>query len=75
VCGERIRERLAKPREQGVGQLRDGLDRASGKDFPLAGQPAGLSGDDLVGFWRDTWRDFAEALRAWPEIREAAAAL
>jgi hypothetical protein len=61
--------------EQGIGQLKDGLDRYSRKELPLKGQPPGLAGKELVGFWRDTWSGFADCLQAWPQIREAAAAL
>ncbi len=61
--------------EQGLGQLKDGLDRYSRKELPLEGQPPGLADKELVGFWRDTWSGFADCLQAWPQIRQAAAAL
>jgi hypothetical protein len=34
-----------------------------------------MEGGELMTFWRETWNGFAEALAAWPEIREAAATL
>jgi len=57
----------------GITQLNADLDLASREDFRIKGQPATLERDDLVTFWRAVWRDFAAALRAWPEIRRAAA--
>jgi hypothetical protein len=57
----------------GIRQLNVDLDRASRQDFQLKGLPATMDGDELIGFWRDVWADFAAALNAWPEIRAAAA--
>ncbi len=61
--------------EQGIEQLKTGLDQVSRKDFTAKGLPASLQGNELVVFWQDTWSGFANALRAWPDIRAAAAGL
>ena len=57
----------------GISQLNADLDRASRKDLPIKGLPETLEGAELITFWKDTWAGFAAALRAWPEIRKAAA--
>jgi len=57
----------------GIAQLNADLERASREDFRIRGVPATLEGDDLIEFWRTVWRDFADAIEAWPEIRQAAA--
>ena len=59
----------------GITQLSAGLDAASRGDYPAKGLPANLEGEALVSFWREAWGGFAEALAAWPEIREAAETL
>lgn len=38
----------------------------------ISGYPHGLGEDALVGWWQDFWRALANALRAWPAIRQAA---
>ena len=40
--------------------------------FKVKGLPAVMDGDELVSFWKSVWADFAAALKAWPEIRDAA---
>jgi len=57
----------------GIAKLNADLDLASREDFKVRGLSATLEGDDLIAFWRGVWKDFAAALRAWPEIRQAAA--
>jgi hypothetical protein len=42
------------------------------EDRPIQGYPPGQEGDALLGWWQDYWRDFGQALRAWPAIRQAA---
>ena len=59
----------------GIKQLDTGLDAASRGDFPVRDSHSALQGEDLIGFWRDTWAGFADALAAWQEIRQAAMAL
>jgi hypothetical protein len=61
--------------KNGIGQLNTALDQASREDFPLKGFAGAMEGDELVVFWQETWAGFATALKAWPEIREAAADL
>jgi hypothetical protein len=39
---------------------------------PLKGSPQGVFDEELTDLWRGFWNRFAEALRAWPEIRKAA---
>ena len=56
----------------GISQLEIDLDRASRPDFKVKGLPAVMDGDELVSFWKSVWADFAAALKAWPEIRDAA---
>ena len=56
----------------GITQLNADLERASREGFVVKGLPAALEIDDLIAFWRNVWGDFANALKAWPEIREAA---
>ena len=38
----------------------------------LRGTPRDLEGEALIALWRGYWREFGAALKAWPEIREAA---
>jgi hypothetical protein len=38
----------------------------------LRGTPRDLEGEALMDLWRGYWREFGEALKAWPEVREAA---
>jgi len=52
--------------------LKADLELASRESFPVKGLPAALEADDLIVFWRNVWGDFANALKAWPEIRETA---
>lgn len=40
--------------------------------LPVKGTPEGLEDEELTGLWCGFWQDYAEALRAWPEIRAAA---
>ena len=56
----------------GITQLNTDLDRVSREDFKVKGLPATLDGNDLITFWKDVWGDYATALKAWPEIRDAA---
>jgi hypothetical protein len=42
------------------------------EDRPIQGYPPGQEGDALLAWWQDYWRDFGQALRAWPAIRQAA---
>jgi hypothetical protein len=39
----------------------------------ITGTPGGVQGGELFALWREHWRAFGAALRAWPEIRSAAA--
>jgi hypothetical protein len=57
----------------GIAQLNTDLDLASRNDFVVRGLPATLETDELIAFWKKVWTDFAAALKAWPEIRDAAA--
>ena len=59
----------------GIAQLNADMDLASREDFIIRGLPASLEGSELITFWRNVWGDFAVALEAWPEIRQAAAAI
>jgi hypothetical protein len=59
----------------GIAHLNADMDLASREDFVVRGLPAGLEGAELIAFWRKVWGDFAVALEAWPEIRQAAAAI
>ncbi len=56
----------------GISQLNADIDRASRADFELKGIPATMKSDELIAFWKDTLAGFAQALIAWPEIRQAA---
>jgi hypothetical protein len=58
--------------EQGIKQLGAGFNQASSEDFAISGLPAELDDEQLIAYWQDTWGGFAEALTAWPDIREAA---
>ncbi len=57
----------------GITQLNADMDLASRENFVVRGLPASMEGDDLIAFWKQVWGDFALALKAWPEIRQAAA--
>ena len=57
----------------GSKELNRDLEVASRPDFAVKGLPKGMEGEELIGFWRDVWAGFADALNAWPEIRQAAA--
>jgi hypothetical protein len=50
--------------------------QASGiTDFGAAeikGPPEELKGDEVLEYWREAWRGFADGLRAWPHVRAAA---
>jgi len=61
--------------KNGIQQLNAEMDRASSEGFPVKGYIGSLEGDELIMFWKDVWASFAGALNAWPEIREAAAAI
>ncbi|MGA9575323.1 MAG: hypothetical protein WBS20_15390 [Lysobacterales bacterium] len=56
----------------GISQLNADLDLASRPDFEIRGLPAALPREELITFWKTVWGDFASALSAWPEIRQAA---
>lgn len=56
----------------GITQLNTDLDRVSREDFQVKGSPATMDGDALITFWKTVWGDYATALKAWPEIRDAA---
>lgn len=56
----------------GISQLNTDLDLASRNDFVVRGIPATMETDELIIFWKNVWADFASALKAWPEIRDAA---
>jgi len=57
----------------GISQLNADLEQASREDFKVRGLPAAMEADELITFWKGVWGDFAAALKAWPEIRDAAA--
>jgi len=59
----------------GITQLNKGLEAISRDSFPIKGSVGQLEGEDLVVFWRQCWTGFANALDAWPEIRQAASEL
>ena len=59
----------------GIAQLSADLDLASREDFVVKGLPAALPYDELAAFWQRAWGDFAAALKAWPDIRQAATEL
>lgn len=59
--------------KQGIEQLGNGFEQASLDDYPVKGQPQSMEGDELIAFWKKSWGGFAAALKAWPEIRKAAA--
>lgn len=59
--------------EQGIEQLSKGFGLASQEDFPVKGQPRSMEGTELITFWKRAWSGFSASLKAWPEIREAAA--
>jgi len=58
--------------------LEEALDRLNRElidnpaDPVVRGDPKHLEGNELVAWWREFWRAFARALRAWPAIRLAA---
>jgi len=56
----------------GITQLNTDLDRVSRDNFEIKGLPATLDGDALITFWKAVWSDYANALKAWPEIRDVA---
>jgi hypothetical protein len=56
----------------GISQLNSQVDLTSREDFETKGWPTGMEGDELIGFWKDVWGDFATSLNAWPQIRSAA---
>lgn len=41
-------------------------------DARISGYPNGLGEDALIDWWQTFWRELANALRAWPAIRQAA---
>jgi len=59
--------------KNGIQALSVSMDNASRPGFLIKGRPQGLETAELVTFWQDTWSGFASALKAWPEIRFAAA--
>ncbi len=58
--------------DEAVGRYREAISRPQGGEA-VTGQPADLSGDELIGFWRRGWSAFGQAILAWPRIRDAAA--
>jgi hypothetical protein len=56
----------------GISQLNKGLEAFSRDSFPIKGPVTELEGEELIAFWRKTWKGFAGALDVWPEIRQAA---
>lgn len=56
----------------GITQLDTDMNRVSHESFEVKGLPADLESDALITFWKEVWSDFAAALKAWPEIRDAA---
>jgi hypothetical protein len=58
--------------KQGIEQLSKGFEQASLEGYPVKGQPRSVEGTELIAFWKKSWNGFAAALKAWPEIREAA---
>ena len=56
----------------GISQLNADLNKASREDFTPKGVPATMESDELMLFWKKVWCEFATALKAWPEIRDAA---
>lgn len=59
----------------GVAQMNAGLDAISRGDVPVKGIQGEMEGEELIAFWRRTWKGFASACEAWPEIRRAAEAV
>jgi hypothetical protein len=59
----------------GVRGLNTGLASILQDEFSIKSVQIGMEGGELTAFWRETWKGFAEALAAWPDIREAAATL
>ena len=59
--------------KNGIQALSVNMDKASQADFPVKGRPNTLEGEELITFWQETWSGFANALYAWPDIRDAAA--
>jgi len=59
----------------GISQLNADMDRASRPDFKIKGVPAAMETGELIVFWQKTWNGFAEAINAWPDIRDAAGKL
>lgn len=59
--------------KKGIEQLDKAFDQASHEDYPVKGQPQSMEGAELIAFWKKAWGGFAAALKAWPEIRQAAA--
>lgn len=57
----------------GISQLNTDINKASRADFKLKGIPSTMESDELIAFWKDTLAGFAQALSAWPDIRQAAA--
>ncbi|MGD9021305.1 MAG: hypothetical protein PVJ71_01205 [Lysobacterales bacterium] len=59
----------------GIRSLNTGLASILQGEFSVRSVQSGMEGAALTAFWRETWKGFATALAAWPEIREAAATL
>jgi hypothetical protein len=59
--------------KNGIQALSLDMDKASREDFPTKGRPENMESTELIGFWQNTWSGYAAALKAWPDIREAAA--
>jgi hypothetical protein len=49
------------------------MDKFSREDLPIKGLPSAMDEAELITFWKETFVGFANALSAWPQIREAAA--
>ena len=58
--------------------LQEGLDRLNRElldnpvDAAIKGYPDHLEGEALTQWWKQFWRTFGQAIRAWPSIRQAA---
>ena len=61
--------------KQFIGEALDRLNHElvqNPEDRPIRGYPPGQEGDALLTWWQGYWREFGQALRAWPAIRQAA---
>jgi len=58
--------------KNGIQALSIDMGKASQADFPTKGRPENLEDAELINFWQNTWSGYAAALKAWPDIRDAA---